>query len=141
MTRYVLDTDTFSLYLAGHPVVVQRVLSVPREEVAITAVTVMELAQGWLAQVNRHSAKGCPVLWRAYDRLCELPRRLARLTVLSYGAAEEARFVEWRRAGIRIGTNDLRIAAVAACAGAVTVTRNGADFGRVTGISTEDWSA
>lgn len=140
MTRYVLDTDIFSLYLAGHPTVVSRLRNTPVAERAISAITVAEFTQGWLAQVNRHSTDGGPALWHAYGRLAQLPLQLAGIAILPYAAEEEARFVAWRRAGIRIGTNDLRIAAVAVCAGCVVITRNEADFGRVPGLTTQDWS-
>lgn len=140
VTRYVLDTDIFSLYLTGHPAVGSRLRSVPVAERAVSAVTVAELAQGWLAQVSRHSAEGGPALWHAYGRLAQLPLELAGIAILPYAAEEEARFVAWRRAGIRIGTNDLRIAAVAVCAGGMVITRNEADFGRVPGLATQDWS-
>jgi predicted nucleic acid-binding protein len=50
--RHVLDTDNFSLFLAGHPEVVSRVLSLPAAEMAISVITVSELVQGWQAQIN-----------------------------------------------------------------------------------------
>ncbi len=140
MTRFVLDTDLFSMYLAGHPIVTARVLDVPAEHVAIAAVTVAELTQGWLAQVSRHSATGGPHLWWAYSRLVELPGKLTRVPILAYGQAEEAQFISWRRAGVRIGTNDLRIAATALCVGATLLTRSMSDFRRVPGVQPEDWS-
>jgi len=140
MIRYVMDTDLFSLYLSGHLVVQAHLLAVPADEVAITAVTVSELTQGWLAQINRHNVRGGPALWRAYDRLAQLPLQLLPMIILSYGDAEEQRFLAWRRNGIRIGTNDLRITAIAAEAGATVVTRNSVDFGQVPGLRTADWS-
>ncbi len=141
MTRCLLDTDQFSLFLNGHPDVVARVLSTPADEVAIGVITVSELVQGWQAQINRHSLAGGAPLWRAYSRLAQLPVELAAVTILAYGAEEETRFLAWRQGGLRTGTNGLRIAAVAATAGAVVVTRNRRDFGRVPGIECEDWSA
>jgi len=106
---------------------------------AVSVITVSELTQGWQAEINRQSRKGGPALWDAYSRLAQLPGELTAVVILPYAADEEARFLAWRQAGVRIGTNDLRIAAVAASAGAVVVTRNRGDFGQVPGLECEDW--
>ena len=57
--------------------------------------------------------------------------------------AEEAGALraELRRAGTPIGPYDVLIAAQARRRGAVLVTANAAEFARVPGLMTEDWSA
>ena len=84
--------------------------------------------------------KGRTIALACIRRLAQLPVELAAISILPYAADEEARFVSRRRAGVRIGTNDLRIAAVAACADATVVTRNMADFRQVPGMQPLDWS-
>jgi tRNA(fMet)-specific endonuclease VapC len=49
-------------------------------------------------------------------------------------------FRQFRQQGIRIGTQDLRIASIALAHGVIIVTRNQKDFGQVPGLTIEDWS-
>ncbi|MDF5707097.1 MAG: type II toxin-antitoxin system VapC family toxin [Nostoc sp. S4] len=46
--------------------------------------------------------------------------------------------LRWQR--IQIGTQDLRIAAVALATGAILVTRNQRDFSKVPNLCLEDWT-
>ena len=62
------------------------------------------------------------------------------MSVVSYGSEEERQFDAWRRSGIRVGTNDLRIAACAVSAGAIVVTRNRSDFEQIPDLTLQDWS-
>ena len=45
-----------------------------------------------------------------------------------------------KRQRIRVGTMDLRIAAIALANGMTVLTRNRADFGRVPNLNVEDWT-
>lgn len=49
-------------------------------------------------------------------------------------------FQRLRRARIRIGTMDLKIAAIALANGATLLSRNVSDFQQVPGLAVEDWS-
>ena len=49
-------------------------------------------------------------------------------------------YTELLRQRIRIGTQDLRIAAIAISRNGILVTRNKRDFERVPGLVFEDWS-
>lgn len=62
------------------------------------------------------------------------------LNVLSYSAASEAQFQEWRQQKVRVSTHDLRIAAICVTHGATLVSRNRRDYERVPGLAVEFWS-
>ncbi|MDB5308774.1 MAG: hypothetical protein JWO38_2976, partial [Gemmataceae bacterium] len=47
MTRYLLDTDTFSLYLRSNPDVVNGVIRHFADQVTISVITVQEVWDGW----------------------------------------------------------------------------------------------
>jgi tRNA(fMet)-specific endonuclease VapC len=49
-------------------------------------------------------------------------------------------YLELRRQRIRIGTQDLRIAAIVLAENSILVTRNQRDFERVPGLAFEDWT-
>lgn len=65
----------------------------------------------------------------------------ASFTILDYTAHMDALVIDLRKQGLRIGTQDLRIAAIALVQGATVVTRNTRDFAQVPGLVIEDWSA
>jgi tRNA(fMet)-specific endonuclease VapC len=60
--------------------------------------------------------------------------------VLPFDAAALADFHYLRQQKVRIGTRDLRIAAIARSRSLTLVTRNLSDFGRVPNLKTEDWT-
>ena len=49
MNRFLLDTDTFTLYLQNNPTVVGAVLSHLSDHVAVSVITVQEIWDGWAA--------------------------------------------------------------------------------------------
>jgi tRNA(fMet)-specific endonuclease VapC len=60
--------------------------------------------------------------------------------LLDFDQVASDRYAELRGRKIRIGTKDLRIAAVVVAAQGILVTRNRRDFERVPGLRIEDWS-
>jgi tRNA(fMet)-specific endonuclease VapC len=67
-------------------------------------------------------------------------RYFATWQVLDFTQTAFERFVALRQQRIRIGSQDLRIAAIALTNGAILVTRNTRDFGQVPGLVIQDWS-
>ena len=139
MSRYVLDTDMLTLLEEGHATVGRRFLEQRPEDVAITVLTVEEQLSGWYTQV-RKARRPDRLAW-AYRRLAQTVRFLAHLVILTYDEPAMRRYEEFRKAKIKVGPTDLRIAAVVLEHGAVLVTRNTSDFTKVPGLQIEDWSA
>jgi tRNA(fMet)-specific endonuclease VapC len=138
MALYILDTDILTLFRAGHPEVTRRVRAAPPGEIATTIITAEEQLTGWYTLVRRVTR---PVdIERAYARLADTIAFFAALTPLPLTQAAIARYAQLLAAKLNVGKNDLRIAAIALGAGAVVVTRNTRDFGRVPGLVIEDWT-
>jgi tRNA(fMet)-specific endonuclease VapC len=135
---YVLDTDHLSLLQRGHAHVLARLAAIPLTQRAVTIVSADEQLQGRLAVIRR--AKTQTDAAREYERLRETIQFFANVRILAYTTAAVSEFEALRRQGLRIGTQDLRIAAICLTQQATLATRNQRDFGLVPGLMTEDWS-
>ena len=76
----------------------------------------------------------------AYEELWKILEFFCDAAVLTFDRAAQVRFQNLRSQQIRIGTLDLRIAAIALSQGATVITRNLRDFRRVPGLAVEDWT-
>ncbi|NWF80027.1 MAG: type II toxin-antitoxin system VapC family toxin [Chloroflexi bacterium] len=137
--RYILDTDHVSLYQRRHPQVVVRVLATAPVDLAVTTITLGEQVQGRLAVIRQ--ARSQPDAARGYLRLRETVEFYQAIQLVDYTTAAVDYFEELRRQGTRIGTQDLRIAAIALAKGSILVSRNTRDFAQVPGLTLEDWAS
>ncbi|NEQ67718.1 MAG: type II toxin-antitoxin system VapC family toxin [Symploca sp. SIO1B1] len=138
MTLYILDSDHLSLYQRGHKPLDQRLLTIPPDQIAITVISAEELIRGRLAQIRKATKSQERVY--AYHWLKRTLEFLRDFKVLSYDAQAEIYFQSFLAQKIRIGTQDLKIAAIVLSQEAILITRNRQDFERVTGLTIEDWS-
>jgi tRNA(fMet)-specific endonuclease VapC len=138
MSRYLLDTDHVSLHERGHPPLLARLAAIPPDAVAVSVVTVEEALRGRLAMLARRTA-GEPRV-RAYGKLMETIRFFSSIAVVPFDQACEQRFQQLRSQRLRVGSQDLRIAATALVNSLTVVTRNRRDFEKVPGLVIEDWS-
>jgi tRNA(fMet)-specific endonuclease VapC len=139
MSLYVLDTDILSLAQHAHATVCQRIRSHPAQDVTITVISLQEQIEGWQGMLGR--ARTRQQIASAYERLGSfcLPS-WARFRILSFTEPAILRFEQLLTLRLNVGRMDLRIAAIALENAAVVVTRNQRDFGRVPGLTLEDWS-
>lgn len=107
------------------------------DDAFITAVTCEEQLRGWLAEINRHTKPRAQVT--AYARLIRTIESLARWPVLQLDEESVAVFEQLDRKRVRVGSNDLKIAAITLAHEATLLTRNSVDFAKVPGLVFENW--
>lgn len=135
-----IDSDVLTLFLKGDPTIVARMRTVPPAEQMIPIVVAAEMLRGRLHAVRQAEAgRGKISLERAFELVEESIRDARGFSLLSYNAAADSQFLAWRKMKIRVGANDLRIAAIAVVHCAKLVTRNIRDFGTVPGLNVEVW--
>lgn len=138
MSIWVLDTDHVSLFQQNHPLVVERVATTSPEELTITIITAEEQLRGRLNVIRRSSPSNELVL--AYTRLEATLNYYNTSNILNFNQAAYTGYAELRSQRIRIGTQDLRIAAIVLSVNGILVTRNQRDFAQVPGLMFEDWT-
>ena len=94
--------------------------------------TVDEQLTGWYTLTRR--ARQPEEIARAYAHLGDAVVRLANWRILPYTESAIARVAQLKALRLNVRLMDLRIAAIALDNGAVVVTRNQRDFGRVPGL-------
>jgi tRNA(fMet)-specific endonuclease VapC len=138
VSLWILDTDSVSLFQRRHPSVCQRVSIAKPEEIAITIITVEEQLRGRLNIIRQASSAN--ELVSAYTKLKATLSYISSNIVLDFSQDASICYAELLRQKIRIGTQDLRIAAIALSMNGILVTRNRRDFVKVSGLSFEDWT-
>ena len=139
----ILDTDHFSLLEWGSGAIGQRlhgrIKALPESEAVTTIITFEEQTRGWLAFQAR--ARTLEQQVNAYRKLKRHLDTYLEIRVLEFDADAAAEFQRLQRLRLRVGTMDLKIAAIALTHGATVLTRNLSDFGQVPGLRVEDWTA
>ncbi len=76
----------------------------------------------------------------AYQRLQALLRFFNEIPVLDYTDVVAARFEDLKRSRVRVGSMDLKIAAMALSRDGLLLSSNLKDFERVPNLRVEDWT-
>ena len=132
---FMLDTDTCIFLMRGaSPALAARVQSVPLQQQVMSAVTFAELTYG--VQVSAASKRK--------QNQAVLNSLALHLAVLDWPQDAAKHYAEIRadlkKRGAQLGSADLMIAAHARAMGAIVVTNNVKDFGRVKGLEVENWT-
>ena len=137
--RFVLDTDSVTYQQLGRPAITARLARIDPTQVATTIITVEEQLQGRLAEIRRQrAAQGLP---RAYDLLQRTSAYFSRIPVLPFDEVALVMYQELLGRKIRIGTQDLRIAAITLAHRATLITSNRRHFDLIAELPVEDWNA
>ena len=135
----VLDTDHLSAFergSGGGTAFRARLLAASDEAVA-TIISAEEQLRGWLARI--HALRSVHDQIAAYTKLQQRLAFHAEWTLPPWTKGAADRFVAFRKAGIRVGTMDLKIASIALEHGGTVLTQNLLDFGQVPGLRVESW--
>ncbi len=138
----LLDTDhaTFLKYPEGErgTRLMERLKARPSGQVvAVSIITVEEQMRGWLASIAKERLSRRQVV--AYTELARLFEYFRLFHVAQFDERAADQFDTLRSAKIRLGTMDLKIAAIALVNNALLVTANRRDFERVPGLRVENW--
>ncbi|MCG6137248.1 MAG: type II toxin-antitoxin system VapC family toxin [Nostoc sp. LLA-1] len=134
----ILDTDHLSLLERGEPSIIKRLSNYNPQDIAITIVTASEQIRGRMNIISR--ANSSNELVSAYAKLKDTLEDFNTLNVLQFSENAGNIYTELRNQKIRIGTQDLRIAAIALSVNGILVTRNWRDFEKVPNLLLEDWT-
>jgi tRNA(fMet)-specific endonuclease VapC len=134
------DADILSELLRGSPEYTRCAEAIPAEEHSLPVVVVEEMVRGRLNEIRRaESGKSRISIERAYDLFQETLHSLRQFRILPYSSDAERLYQDWRQQRIRVGTHDLRIAAICVAHSATLISRNRRDFELVPGLSVRFW--
>jgi len=137
----ILDTDHLTaIQRQAEPAytsLLARLRQGSEREVCTTIVNVEEQLRGWLVVIHR--AKRIEQEIAAYQRLHKLFSFFGNIPVLDFDEQAAGQLTSLRSLRLRLGTMELKIAAVTLSRNALLLSRNLNDFRRVPALQVEDW--
>jgi tRNA(fMet)-specific endonuclease VapC len=137
----VLDTDHMSLLEWGgdeSALMRERLADCEPRDVATAIIKYEEQIRGWMACLAR--ARSLAQQVEGYRRLRSQLDNYRQVPIIDFDERASQVFQQLRRMRIRIGTMDLKIAAIVIANDATLLTRNRRDFVKVPGLKMEDWT-
>jgi tRNA(fMet)-specific endonuclease VapC len=114
-----------------------RVAASNDQDFATTIVNAEEQMRGWLAKINRLRKVQQQI--PAYELLRELLDFLGDFSLIPFDSRAADEFERLRKAKLRIGSMDLKIACIALVHNALLLSANLRDFQQVPGLRVENW--
>jgi tRNA(fMet)-specific endonuclease VapC len=115
-----------------------RMARYPLSDFAVSTVTFHEQMLGSHAYINR--ARNLNDVVKGYEMMARLVTDFQVLPLISFDADAATTFARLQSQRIQLAKMDARIAAIALFRGLILLTRNHRDFGKVAGLSSEDWT-
>jgi tRNA(fMet)-specific endonuclease VapC len=140
----VLDTDLMTLRERGSGSVeadrlYRRLRPLRPAERGVTIISFEEQTRGWMAYIAKARTLAQQV--EAYRRLRRHLDMYCGMVILDFDERPAIVYQRLQQARLRIGTMDLKSAAIVLVQDATLLTRNRADLRRVPGLKVEDWTA
>ena len=139
----ILDTDAITLLERQGNIISEQlrdrlaILSL-EHDVTTTIISYEEQTRGWFSKLAQAHSPDEEV--EAYTRLLRHLKIFREIEVLPYTMAEDIYFRQLRSQKIRVGSMDMRIAAIALSHDAILLTRNLRDFSKIPNLRVEDWT-
>lgn len=138
----ILDTDCVSLLQRENILLGSRLQEsldkFPVDEIFTTIISFEEQMRGWLAFIAKSRSAEQQVF--AYGRLHSALNDYKNANVLDFDESAAQVFHELKSQKLRVGTMDLKIAAIAIANNAILISRNLADFEQIPNLTVQDWT-
>jgi len=140
--KFLLDTDHISILQKQtgpeYAALVGRISQVRRTDLAFCIVSFHEQVLGCNAYLSQ--AKTLVDVERGYRMFDRVLSAFAAARVLPFDSNASAAFAMLVSQRLKIATMDLRIASIGLSGGLTVLTRNTRDFGKVPGLTIDDWT-
>jgi tRNA(fMet)-specific endonuclease VapC len=138
---YILDTDHLSVLErkgANAQPLLQRMRAIDPAQISTTIISYEEQMRGWLTYIAKAQTDDKQV--EAYKQLKNQLMNYCAIPVIEFDLDAVREFNRLRKAYPRLGTMDLKIAAITIVNRSILLTRNSSDFGQISGLPIEDWT-
>ena len=134
------DADVLTELLAGRADFIQRAVLLSSEIQAVPVIVIEEIVRGRLNTIRwAESGKAKIGLDRAYQLFQDTVADFSRFHVQAYDSQADHLFQNWKTEKIRVGTHDMRIAAICVSHDATLISRNRQDFSLLPGLKVDYW--
>lgn len=137
----LLDTDHISVLVfpdhSQNSALQSRLAVSGGQPIAATIIAVEEELRGWFGYINRHSDVRLQL--PGYDRMASLMDFFRKWQIVRFDTAAAEIFISLRQQKVRIGSMDLKIAAITLSHRALLLSANLRDYRKVPGLRVENW--